>query len=73
MSFLRECMLIGSCMSENCIGPDVIHDGVNGIVLPDIQPASIASKFQMLESDRTTLLAMKASEFACLAHTERLC
>ena len=61
--------------SKNCIGPDVIDDGVNGIVLPDIQPASIASKLQMLESDRTTLLAMKtrASKFASASLTQRSC
>ena len=54
---------------------DGFESGVNGIVLPDIQPASIASKLQMLESDRTTLLAMKAraSEFASASLTQRGC
>lgn len=61
--------------SRNCIGPDVIDDGVNGIVLPDIKPASIASKLQMLESDRASLLEMKkrASEFASASLTPRGC
>ena len=61
--------------SKNCIGPDVIDDGVNGIVLPDIQPASIASQLQMLESDRATLVGIKtcASEFASASLTQRGC
>jgi len=61
--------------SKNCIGPDVIENGVTGVVLPDISPVTIAGQLQMLESDRSYLLEMKrkAFEFASASLTSKGC
>ena len=62
-------------MLKNCIGPDVIENGVTGVVLPDISPVTIAGQLQMLESDRSYLLEMKrkAFEFASASYPTKGC
>jgi starch synthase len=47
--------------SEHTCGPDIIDDGIDGFIVPIRSAEAIAEKIDILNTDRTRLMSMKAA------------